>query len=142
MPQDQAEAEKSSKTVSDELPEIAVQEPPMAPPPLIHEFHEHEGRRWPTIIVYLLLALVAAFLIVLAAKAIYNAVKDDNVKPPAQTGEVPKPPAETKPKTKPSGTSAQTTPNTGPGSVIALAAGIGLAAGGLHYLYTLRKRKD
>jgi hypothetical protein len=111
-------------------------------PPLTTEFHEHDGRRWPTIIVYLIIALFVAALIVLVSRTIYRSFHHSQPEPTPTTN-IPQEPATdtTKKTTKPTSTSSNTAPvpNTGPGDTVALFVGTALVAGGLHYLYQLRK---
>src|SRR3989344_1738130 len=44
---------------------------PVVPPLLQHEFHEHEGRRWPVILIYTFLAFLVALLVVFAGRCVY-----------------------------------------------------------------------
>ena len=119
---------------------------PVVPPVLQHEFHEHEGRRWPVVLVYTALAFLVAVAVVFAGRWVYQKVTQ---KPkPAPTagnnqGQAPAPPASSQPITpSPSGQpgTGGELPNNGPGDVAAIFVGTALVVGGLHFLYSLRKR--
>lgn len=51
---------------------------PLIPPPVVHEFHERPGRRWPVVIGYLLAALLVAIAVVYLARWIYHKVSPAN----------------------------------------------------------------
>lgn len=119
---------------------------PVVPPVLQHEFYEHEGRRWPVILIYTSLAFLVALMVVFAGRWIYRITTHQ----PAQTtkpetsdsNKLPAaPPADSN-----SGATQSTTPttgqlpNNGPGDVVAIFVGTVLVVGGLHFLYTLRKQ--
>lgn len=126
-------------------------------PELHEETHEHEGRRWPVITMYMAMALVVAAIVVLAGSWIYKKAthQSPKVNKPVSgnQGQGPAaPPTNTPASNPPSGASSnqntQTTPttpngqlpNNGPGDVIAIFIGTALAVGGLHFLYNLRKQ--
>lgn len=126
--------------------------PPVSPP----EFHEHQGRRWPVILIYTSLAFLVAVAIVFAGRWIYRktthqATKttkpetSDSNKLPAtpptgnqqpSSGSVTNNPA-------PGAGQSQTTsqlPNNGPGDVVAIFVGTSILIGGAHFIYNLRKQ--
>ncbi len=145
--------------------------PPVVPVvPLVSpdEFHEHEGRRWPVILMYIVLAFLVALLVVFAGRWIYRktAHQSSKVNKPVSTnqGQAPAAPPTTT-QNPPTGSNnsnsnssasnstfgagknqtVQTTPagqlpNNGPGDVIALFVGTTLAIAGLHFIYNLRKQ--
>jgi len=129
--------------------------PPVVPPISPAEFHEHQGRRWPAILMYLILALLVAALVVFAGRWIYRSATHQSSKTnkPASSNQsrTPSlPPATSQtPATGAGSTQSQTTgqpaansqlPNNGPGDVVAIFIGTALAVGGLHFLYNLRKQ--
>lgn len=143
------ESTESDTAVSGaDAPSAPELNPPASPPPLITEYHEHDGRRWPTILVYLVIALIAAALIALAARTIYRATHHANpVKNPPTN--VPSPPGANPAKhnhknagSKRSNSNTGAVPNTGPGNTIALFIGVSLVVAGLHYVYQLRKTRE
>lgn len=123
---------------------------PVAPPVLQHELHEHEGRRWPVILVYALLAFLVAVAVVFAGRWVYRKATNHTAKTTSTNqGSVPTAPTANAPANNPpSGASSNQTPpstnsqlpNNGPGDVMAIFVGTALAVGGLHYLYGLRKQ--
>lgn len=127
-------------------------ETPVVPPVLLHEFHEQEGRRWPVILVYTLLAFLVAVAVVFAGRWVYRKATHQTTKTTSTNqGSVPvAPTANTPANNPPSGASSNQTPtstngqlpNNGPGDVIAIFIGTALAVGGLHYLYGLRKQNS
>lgn len=128
---------------------------PVVPPVSAYEFHKHEGRRWPTIIIFFVLALVVAALVVFGGSWVYKKITGSDTKliKPAPAGQNQTPPVPPAATTQPSGsvggpgtnqtpTPAQNSqlPNNGPGDVVALFVGTALVVGGLHFLYSLRKQ--
>ena len=130
------------------------------------EYQETRERRWPTLLGYMLLALLVATAIVLSGKWLYNQFAgsaDDTPKPVSiktdskkQTDSTNANKSEDK-KAARSGSSSTSNgnsenndnspstspsptalPNNGPGQVIALFVSTSLAAAGLHYIITLR----
>lgn len=122
---------------------------PVAPPVLQHEFHEHEGRRWPVILMYIVLAFLVAVAVVFAGRWVYRKATHQTAKTTSTNqGSVPAAPTANAPANKPpSGASNNQTPtsansqlpNNGPGDVVAIFVGITFVAGALHYMYTLRR---
>lgn len=123
---------------------------PVEPPVLQHEFHEYEGRRWPVILIYIILAFLAAVAIVFAGRWIYHKTTHQTAKTTkpeaADTSKLPAaPPGNNSANTNPSTTKSTTPtngqlPNNGPSDVVAIFVGTALAVGGLHFIYTLRKQ--
>ena len=121
------------------------------------ETDDHQvGQTWLPLLGYFLAAIVVAVLVVLGARAIYHAVKNEKKTPtttvnPTSPPQIPSgnqpgspspsPPNPNKPKnTAPSPSpSPSSLPNNGPGDVIALFVGTSLAAAGLHYIVTVRR---
>ena len=129
-------------------PEVPPERP--AIPPLIppEDFYEEEKRRWPMVVLYIILALLVATAVVFAGRWIYQQITDNKPKPapPAgnNQGQVPAPPAPTQPTTpSPGGQPAAggQLPDNGPGDVVALFVGTTLVVAGLHFLYNLRKTR-
>lgn len=121
-------------------------ERPAIPPPIPPEdFYEEESRRWPMVVLYIVLALLVATAVVFTGRWIYQKVTDNKPAPPAGTsqGQAPAPPTEQKPTPTPApgaGTSqGGQLPNNGPGDVVALFVGTALVVGGLHFIYNLRR---
>lgn len=118
----------------------------MAVPPILpDEFHQHETRRWPAILMYTTLAFLVAALVVFTGRWIYR--KTTHQTPKTITSEGVKLPAVPPTSSQPSTSIAPTTsvtggqlPNNGPGNVIAIFVGTTLAATGLHFIYNLRKQ--
>lgn len=131
------------------------------------EYQETTERRWPTLIGYMLLALLVASFVVLGGKWVYNRFAgsaDETPKPVKIDTESKKAGTENEDKktatnenannssesgqngsaenknesTNPSPTPSSL-PNNGPGEVIALFVGSSLAAAGLHYIVSLRR---
>jgi hypothetical protein len=129
-----------------------VPAPPPAVPPIPsameHEFYEHKGRRWPTILAFVLLAFLVTLLVVFTGRWIYNKTTHKTSKTTApETSNTSALPATPTPSTSTGGVTAQSTtstssqlPNNGPGDVAAIFVGTALAMGGLHFLYNLRKQ--
>lgn len=68
---------------------------PIISPPVVHEFHERPGRRWPTALGYLLAALIVAIIVVYLARWIYHKVSPANKpssSPASNVGGNPPPP--------------------------------------------------
>ncbi|MBI2589034.1 hypothetical protein HYW35_02425 [Candidatus Saccharibacteria bacterium] len=143
---------------------------PVIPPPVVHEFHEKPGRRWPIVVAYLLAALIVAVIVVYLARWIYHKTTHQTTKPvpAANTSKVPEAPVTTvtpnqtpsSATTPSSGTSPDSSsgavanqnqtpqsgangqlPNSGPGDVVAIFLGVSLIFGGLHYLLSLRRSR-
>ncbi len=135
--------------------------PPAAPvTPLVspHEFHERKSRRWPVILMYIILAFVVALLVVLAGRWIYRTAthqtakttkpgtSDNNKLPPAApTGNQQPGSGATNSSASSAPTAGQNQtngklPNNGPGNVAAIFVGTAIVVGGLHFLYNLRKQ--
>ena len=148
------------------LPELEpLPQPPAdtsvpTPPPSIplapqYEFHEREERRWPVVLMYIILAFLVAAAIVFAGRWVYQRVSNNNAKPASPTttpqtqgqGAVPSPPAGLSPTSPEAGANQNVPvatngqlPNNGPGDVIAIFAGTAVIVGGLHFIYNLRKK--
>ncbi len=147
---------------------VSTDQPVVTPAPT-HDFHEHEGRRWPIILLYLILAFLVAVLVVFAGRWIYRSAthqgpKKVNQPASANQNQTPAPPptATQSPTSGAANTPSSSTnssasgsarnqttgqpaangqlPNNGPGDVVAIFVGVAAAAGGLHYLYSLRKQ--
>src|SRR5665213_2618883 len=109
-----------------------------------HEFHEYDGRRWPVVFSYILVALAVAVVVVLVGRAIYRSAHSSSTKPqtPAPTQNIPV--TKSTKSTKAGSVAAPSTPNqisnTGPGDVAAVFALSSVFAGGAHY--ALRRRRD
>jgi hypothetical protein len=126
------------------------------------EYQETTERRWPTLVGYMLLALLVATFVVLGGKWVYNRFADsadETPKPVSIDSERKKAANEDKKTTKEDSSSSSTKsqgessendnkstsptpsslPNNGPGEVIALFVGTSLAAAGLHYIVSLRR---
>jgi hypothetical protein len=122
---------------------------PVELPVLQHEFHEREGRRWPVILIYTVLAFLVAVAVVFAGRWIYHKTTHQTTKTTkpeaADTSKLPAVPSgSTSANTNPSTTQNTTPasgqlPNNGPGDVVAIFVGTALAVSGLHYIYTLRR---
>lgn len=141
--------------ITDNVPPSPPVVPDM-PPALQHEFHEHEGRHWPVIVMYTGLAFLVALLVVFAGRWVYRKTTHQ----PAKTTKPEAAESSKLPVATPSGSqqpsSGGTTsspapgasqsqkpsqlPNNGPGDVVAIFVGAALVAGGLHFLYTLRRQ--
>ncbi len=153
---DESELDEQMRDREDN-PDLDINDPPTTPPPLIHEVHEHDGRRWPTILVYLLLALLVAAILVFAGRTIYRATHHESSEPQpaANSGQAPAKPGESSnsgsssssgssnKSTASSGSSGQpntgAVPNTGPGSTVAIFTATTIAAASLHYIWSLRR---
>ena len=130
---------------------------PVIPPVSPDEFYEHEGRRWPVILMYIVLAFAVALLVVFAGRWVYHKTthrtakttkpetSDSNKLPPTPPTSNQQPSSGGTTSSPASGTSQnQTTsqlPNNGPGDVVAIFVGTTLGFGGLHYIYTLRRSR-
>ena len=124
---------------------LSAERPPIPPPVPPEEFYEREGRRWPVILMYIILAFLVAMAIVLTGRWVYQKVTDNKPTPPAgnNQGQAPAPPGPTQPTApSPGGQPAAggELPNNGPGDVVALFVGTAIVVGGLHYLYSLRQQ--
>ena len=129
--------------------------PPALPQVPQYEYQEHEGRRWPVVLMYVVLAFLVAATIVFTGRWVYQKVSNNNAKPASPTttpqtqgqGAAPSPPADPLPSSPaasanqnvPVATSGQL-PNNGPGDVIAIFVGTAAIVGGLHFIYSLRKK--
>lgn len=122
--------------------------PPITPPPTIHEFEETQGRRWPMVVAFIILAFLVALAVVFAGRWLYNILTDKKPTPPPSNN-VPAPPNNpnkpTTPAPAPTPTPTPTPqatqlPNNGPGSVLAIFVGTAVVIGGLHFLYNLRRQ--
>ena len=129
---------------------------PVMPPVSPNEFHEYEGRRWPVILMYIVLAFAVALLVVFAGRWVYHKTthqtakttkpetSDSNKLPPAPPTGNQQPNSGSTTSSSASGTSQnQTTgqlPNNGPGSIAAIFVGTAAVVGGLHFLCNLRKQ--
>ncbi|MBI2009361.1 hypothetical protein HYS84_03030 [Candidatus Saccharibacteria bacterium] len=127
-------------------PEVPPERPVIPPPIPPEDFYEEEKRRWPMVVLYVILALLVATAVVFAGRWIYQQITDNKPKPapPAGTGQgqAPAPPEPAQPTTpSPGGQPAAggQLPNNGPGDVVALFVGTTIVVGGLHYLYSLRR---
>ena len=131
-----------------------VPTPPPIPPASQYEFHEHEDRRWPVVLMYIILAFLVAAAIVFAGRWVYDKLTGSKAQPTPTTteqtqgqGTAPSPPASSSPSSPEAGanqnvpvaTSGQL-PNNGPGDVIAIFVGTAAIVGGLHFIYSLRKK--
>lgn len=138
--------------ITDNTPTPPPAVPPM-PPVMPDEFHVHENRRWPVLLVYTILALLVAVMVVFAGRWIYRKTTNHTAKTTTTNqGNVPAaPPTNTESNNptnsnstgaegKPITTNGQL-PNNGPGDVVAIFVGATLVVGGLHYLYGLRRQK-
>ena len=110
----------------------------------MHEFHEYEGRRWPVVLGYILIALAVGLVVVLLGRTVYRSAHHNVTKPqtPAQTQHVNK---KQPPKPSGAGNVAITPPssqlsNTGPGNVAVIFITSALTAGSFHYV--LKRRRD
>jgi cytoskeletal protein RodZ len=122
------------------------------------DYNDSSGaRQWIMLALYILMALVVAILVVMAARWIYHKVHDTNGPNPTPVApQVVAPVPEAPPKKSPSpapvtprsssshSTTANpsTIPNNGPGDVVALFAGVSLAAAGLHYAFVLKRAQS
>lgn len=57
------------------------QEPEKQPEPIPHEYQRKEGRRWPVILIYGLLALLIAITVVFAGRWVYREVTNNPPSP-------------------------------------------------------------
>lgn len=127
-------------------------EPITIMPELHEETYENEGRRFPVIALYGVLALLVAAAVVFGGSWIYKKVTDQGPKIDkpisANQGQHPAAPPVNAPATSqtpqaaiPSASGGQL-PNNGPGEIIAVFVGTTLAVGGLHFLYNLRRKQS
>jgi len=110
--------------------------PPVSP----HEFHEYEGRRWPVVLGYILIALAVAVGVVLLGRAAYRSTHHGATKPQTQyinRKQPPKPPATSGTAVAPPTNQIS---NTGPGNAAAIFTASALTAGSFHYV--LKRRRD
>ena len=114
--------------------------PPVPPPLIQHEYHQHDGRRWPSIIIFIVIALALATLVVFSARGIYHHFHHKNHHGTSQSsGSVPSQPSgSTSTKTK-HHKSNSAVPNTGPGNVLELFVGTVFVVTSIHYIYQLRR---
>lgn len=128
---------------------------PITPPVSLDEFHEHEGRRWPVILIYIILAFVVALLVFFGGRWIYHKTTyhpAKTIKPgTSDSNKLPSaPPTGNQQSNSGSATSSSASgagqsqtngklPNNGPGNVAATFVGVAIIVGGLHYIYTLRR---
>ena len=124
----------------------------------IEEYHERAPRRWPVLVIYLIIALLVAGLLVFGARGIYRHYHKSATKT-VQANKRPTEPATNAPgssnttnsssgsknNSSPQSANSQsastsgTLPNSGPGQVVGLFIGASLAAAGLHYVINLRR---
>lgn len=129
--------------------------PPALPPIPQYEFHESEERRWPAVLMYIVLAFLVAAAIVFAGRWVYDKLTDNKAQPaaPATTeqtqgqGTTPAPPAAPAPSSPAAGANQNRPvasngqlPNNGPGDVIAIFVGTAAVIGGLHFIYARRQK--
>ena len=140
--------------------DISVPTPPPALPQVPQyeyhdEYHEHEGRRWPVVLMYVVLAFLVAATIVFTGRWVYQKVSNNNAKPASPTttpqtqgqGAASSPPADPLP-SSPAASANQNVPvaingqlpNNGPGDVLAIFVGTAVLIGGVHFIYNLRKK--
>jgi len=123
----------------------------------IEEYHEEAPRRWPMLVVYLIITLIVATLLVFGARAIYRHYHKNSVKTTSATTRPTFSGSNASGSSQASGSSANSNksngsgtsstngqvpaslPNSGPGQVVSLFAGATLAAAGLHYIVSLRR---
>ncbi len=124
----------------------------------IEEYHEEAPRRWPMLVVYLIITLIVATLLVFGARAIYRHYHKTSVKTTSATtrptfsgssasGSSANKNNSSANSNKSNGSGASSTngqvatslPNSGPGQVMGLFVGATLAAAGLHYIVNLRR---
>ncbi len=132
---------------------------PVVPPVLQHEFHEHEGRRWPVILMYTALAFLVAVAVVFAGRWAYRKATHPTAKTTkpetSANNKLPAVPPTGNQQPSSGGTPSSPTagadqnqaatnqlPNNGPGDVVAIFIGTAVAVGGLHYIYGLRKQNS
>lgn len=146
--------------VDEEGKETPKASPPETPPPIITQVRRREGRQWTMLLIYMLIALIVAAGVVLGGRWIYNSVRDNEpaketatttertVEPPAATAPNQSGAAPQAPSNQPSPTPTPSTArqgdelaDTGPGEVIALFIAATVAASGLHYIISLRRRE-
>ncbi len=153
----------------DNLEELTTAEvPPQSPPPIVTQVQHREGRRWLTLIIYLLLALLIALLVVFGGRWIYHQIHHSSAPQPApvSVNTTPPPPSPntssenktSENKNSSSSSSSQSSSsssssgstgsqpdqsngisNTGPGDVAALFFGTSAIAAALHYVINLRR---
>ncbi len=137
--------------ITDNVPPPPPASPDDVPPVSPYEFHEHEQRRWPVILMYTAMAFLVALLVVFAGRWIYRKTTHQTAKTTTtQQGNVPAaPPVNTGPSTSansntsPTGNKVPTNgqlPNNGPGDVVAIFVGTALTVSALHYIYSLRRQ--
>jgi hypothetical protein len=149
----EAESEEFSDTETEPEEEPAT---PVTASRTLNADHVETHRTRPPLLRLLagiLAILIIAALLVLGARWIYHKTHH-TVKPaPANTKSLPRIPAGSTNKTSPSspqtaGSTSKSSPaagtktpitNTGPGDVVAIFVGAGLAAAGLHYVWSLRR---
>ncbi|MGA3150620.1 MAG: hypothetical protein ABSD10_03365 [Candidatus Saccharimonadales bacterium] len=117
----------------------------LIPPPLLHEFHEREGRRWLLLALHILAAMIVATAVVFAARTIYRSAVHKPVKTQTMSQKTRgnnKQSPKTSGSSKPVTSSPPTTslPNNGPGNVAVIFTVSAVAAGGLHYAVMHRRR--
>lgn len=84
----------------EDKPTEEVPKPPeAAPQPIPYELHKKEGRHWPILLVYFLLALIVATGVVFAGRWAYHKVSNTEPNPkstPTQVKKTPEPAAASK----------------------------------------------
>lgn len=135
--------------------EKVVTPPPADPPPATRvvntEYEETQTTRPPVLRIILAIVVIAilAFLILLFARWLYHKIHHSGTNtggttlnvPTHSTDETNQPTVQPRPDndTVTNSTPSSNLPNNGPGNVIGLFAGSAIAAGGLHYLISLRR---
>lgn len=129
------------------------------------EYQRNEGRRWPTLLVYTLAALLVSAGVVLLGRWVYdkasnssndsekvvtqterqNSLSDEQQKARNNSSSNPNPttPIPNSPQNRNSAPSPQSgaLPSSGPEDVIPIFITSSLAATGLHFIYTLRRQQ-
>jgi hypothetical protein len=93
------------------IPPFSTPVLPIVPPVTLHEFHEHDGRRWPVFLMYTLLALLVAVMVVFAGRWVYRKANNNPVKttPDTSTGvSLPAAPTTNTPTNKPASGASST----------------------------------
>lgn len=78
-------------------PGATQKQPPQTPPPIPYEFHKKEGRRWPVLLAYTLLALIVATGVVFGGRWVYQEVSNNDSDSNPKPAEIKKAPSSTTP---------------------------------------------
>jgi uncharacterized membrane protein YraQ (UPF0718 family) len=128
----------------DQKPESSDSQPP------IEEIYSRPVRRGPVVLVYLIGAAIVAVLLVFGIRWMFHALSGDNkdTNTPGAGNKVPASPEKkhnsknkTSKSSKPSTKNSNELANTGPGSVLGVFVASSIAAGGLHYIISVRKQR-